>query len=158
MTERTVIHSTFVIERHYPASPEKVFTAFSDPARKRHWFAEGEGFAVDEFEMDFRVGGTERSRFRFQGNGPLPEGTPMGNDTTFHDIVPNQRIVLAYTMTVGDNRISTSLATFEFLPAQNGTDLIFTEQAAFFEGADNAEIREAGWRQLFDQLAKALAQ
>ena len=157
MSERTVTHSTFVIERHYPVSPEKVFAGFSDPARKRRWFAEGEGFAVDEFEMDFRVGGSEYSRFRFQGGGPLPEGTPMGNDTTYHDIVPNQRIVLAYTMTVGGNRISASLATFEFLPADNGTDLVFTEQAAFFEGADGAEMREGGWRQLLEQLAKALA-
>lgn len=157
MTERTVTHSSFVIERHYPAPPEKVFAGFSDPAKKRRWFAEGEGFAVDEFEMDFRVGGSERSRFRFQGGGPLPEGTPMGNDTSYHDIVPNRRIVLAYTMTVGGNRISTSLATFEFLPAGSGTDLIFTEQAAFFEGADGAEIREKGWRELLEQLAKALA-
>jgi uncharacterized protein YndB with AHSA1/START domain len=157
MTERTVTHSSFVIERHYPAAPEKVFAGFSDPAKKRRWFAEGEGFAVDEFEMDFRVGGGERSRFRFQGGGPLPEGTPMGNDTSYHDIVPNRRIVLAYTMTVGGNRISTSLATFEFLPAGNGTDLIFTEQAAFFEGADGAEIREKGWRELLEQLAKELA-
>jgi hypothetical protein len=26
------------------------------PARKRRWFAESEGFAVDSFEMDFRLG------------------------------------------------------------------------------------------------------
>ena len=40
----TVNHSTFVIERTYPASPQQVFRAFSDPGRKRRWFAEGEGF------------------------------------------------------------------------------------------------------------------
>jgi len=31
---RTVVHDTFVIERKYPASPARVFTAFADPAAK----------------------------------------------------------------------------------------------------------------------------
>lgn len=157
MKQRSVIHSTFSIERSYPASPERVFNAFADPAKKRRWFAEGEGFMVDAFEMDFRVGGFERARFRFTGNAPIAAGTPMGNDTNYHDIVPNSRIVLAYTMSVGDKRISTSLATFEFLPTGKGTELIFTEQAAFFEGADGAKERQQGWGQLFDHLASELA-
>jgi len=34
MKERSVIHSTFVIERGYPVPPERVYAAFSDPAKK----------------------------------------------------------------------------------------------------------------------------
>ena len=37
----------------------------------------------------------------------------MRNDTTYQDIVPEERIVLAYTMAVGGRRISASLATVE---------------------------------------------
>jgi uncharacterized protein YndB with AHSA1/START domain len=70
--------------------------------------------------------------------------------------VPNRRIVIAYTMTIGDQRVSASLATFEFLPAEKGANLVFTEQAAFFEGADGPQMREEGWRKLLDQLAKEL--
>ena len=66
--------------------------------------------------------------------------------------MPNRRIVIAYTMSLGDRRFSASLATFEFLPTQKGTDLVFTEQAAFFEGADGPEMREAGWIKLLDEL------
>jgi uncharacterized protein YndB with AHSA1/START domain len=157
MKDRSVTHSTFVIERHYPAAPERVFTAFADPAKKRRWFAEGEGFVLDKFEMDFRVGGCEYSRFRFTAGKPLEEGTPCANDTVYMDIVPDRRIVIAYTMTVGGKRISSSQSTFELLPSDQGTDLIFTEQAVFFEGADGPEVREGGWRQLFEQLAKELA-
>jgi hypothetical protein len=44
----------------------------------------------------------------------------------------------------------------EFEPAKDGTNLIFTEQAAFFPGADGARIREEGWRELLGQLAVEL--
>ena len=155
MEERSVTHSTFVIERSYPTTPERVFAAFADPAKKRRWFREDSGLEVEEFEMDFRVGGIERSRFRSKEGTPL-KGAAVTNDTTYQDIVPNRRIVIAYTMTIGDQRISASLATFEFLPAKNGANLVFTEQAAFFEGADGPQMREEGWRKLLDQLAKEL--
>jgi uncharacterized protein YndB with AHSA1/START domain len=156
MTDRIVSHSTFVIERTYPAAPQQVFRAFSDPARKRRWFAEGEGFEVESFEMDFRVGGFERSRFRFKEGSPVHPGTPCANDTVFLDIINNERIVLAYTMTVGGNRISASQSTFELLADGTGTKLVFTEQAAFFANADGPQIREQGWRALLDQLAREL--
>ena len=40
MTERSVVHSTFVIERLYPAAPSRVFFALSNPAAKRRWFVD----------------------------------------------------------------------------------------------------------------------
>jgi uncharacterized protein YndB with AHSA1/START domain len=152
----TVAHSTFVIERKYPAAPQQVFRALSDPSRKRRWFAEGEGFEVDSFEMDFRVGGFERARFRFKPGTPVPPGTPCANDTVYLDIINNERIVIAYTMTVGGNRMSSSQSTFELVPDGTGTRLVFTEQAAFFANADGPQMREQGWRALLEQLAKEL--
>jgi uncharacterized protein YndB with AHSA1/START domain len=71
--------------------------------------------------------------------------------------VPNRRIVLAYTVTLGAERISSSLATFELLPTEKGTDLIFTEQGAYFEGADGPQIRETGWKHLFQFLEDYLS-
>ena len=146
----SVVHSTFSIERTYPSPPSRVFAAFSNQGTKRRWFAEGEGWEVDEFTLDFRVGGREVSRFRFKG------GAPMGNDTIYLDIVPERRIVLAYTMTVGDKRISVSLTTVEIAPSGDGARLVYTEQGAFFDGADKPAGREAGCRHLLERLGEEL--
>lgn len=156
MSEPAVVHSTFVIERTYPASRERVFAAFADPVKKRRWFAEGAGFEVDRFEMDFKVGGIERARFRFKSGTPIEPGTPCANDTYYLDIVPNHRIVVAYNMSVGEKRISASLGTTEIFPAGQASKVIYTEQAAFFEGADGPVQRESGWQQLFARLADEL--
>lgn len=150
MKERSVTHATFTIERSYPTKPQRVFAAWSDPAKKRRWFVEEEAAGVEIFEMDFRVGGNERVRFRAK-NGML-----FTNETVYRDIVANQRIVMAYNMSVGEQRISSSQATMEFLPAEQATKLIFTEQSAFFEGSDGPQIREAGWRELLERLAREL--
>jgi uncharacterized protein YndB with AHSA1/START domain len=150
-----VTHSTFTVERSYPSPKERVFAAFADPVKKRRWFAEGQRGHIEELTMDFLVGGRERTRSRLAEDSPFP-GTALTNNTICLDIVPNDRIVMAYTMTLGETRISSSQATVEFLPAKAGTNLIFTEQAAFFPGADGARIREEGWRELFEQLAVEL--
>jgi uncharacterized protein YndB with AHSA1/START domain len=150
MKEKTVVHATYEIERSYPVPPQRVFAAFADPAKKLPWFREEGKSQTLKFDMDFRVGGREHSQFRV-------ESSPIGdviftNDTVYQDIVPNSRIVIAYTMAMGERRISASLATFEMLPEGTGTKLVFTEQGAFFEGSDGPKMREDGWRLLLERL------
>jgi uncharacterized protein YndB with AHSA1/START domain len=150
MTQRTVVHDTIVTERNYDASPNRVFAAWRDPATKREWFAEGEGWRVEEYGLDFRVGGREHGLFR------RAEGPDTRNETVYLDIVPDRRIVMAYTMAVDDAIISASLGTVEFETVGAGTRLIYTEQGAFFDGTDGPSSREHGWRALLESLAVAL--
>ena len=153
-TDRSITHATYVIERHYPTSVERTFAAFADAEQKRRWFMGSRG---GEFQMDFRVGGREVSRSVI-GGGPL-EGTQLTNETVYQDIVPNERIVFAYTMTLGNHRMSASLATVQLRPGAGGTGtaLVFTDQGAYFEQSDGQKMRESGWTQLLDSLGKALA-
>jgi uncharacterized protein YndB with AHSA1/START domain len=152
MPQRTVTHATFSVERFFDFSPAEVFAAYTDPAARRRWFVEGEGWDVETCNLDFRQGATEHSTFRFRG-GPL-----IRNDTTYLDIVQDKRFVFAYTMVVGDERISASLGTVELIPEGKGTRHVFTEQGAYLDGHDNVAGREEGSRQLFEALARELGE
>lgn len=155
--QRSVTHSSFTIERTYPQPPARVFEAFSDPATKRRWFAEGEGFAVDSYELDFRVGGREVSRFGVAN--PAFSSEEIRNDTVFFDIVPDERIVFGYSMANKGVPFSASLVTVEFEAAPDGagTRLTFTEQVAFFEGSDGVDMRREGTGLLLDSLGRELS-
>ena len=77
MSERSIEHGTFVVERVYDASPNRVFAAWSDPQAKARWYNGSEG----DYELDFRVGGWERR------SGMLPDGREYAFEALYRDIV-----------------------------------------------------------------------
>jgi uncharacterized protein YndB with AHSA1/START domain len=155
MTSSPVVHDTFVLDRTYPASAERVFAYLSDPAKKRRWYADG-GHQVDLFELDFQEGGAERTSYRLGDTTPFP-GLVMANEGRFEDIVPNVRIVISTSMMFGGRRISTSLITFDLSGDGEETKVVLTHQACFYEGADGPLMRKGGWVALLDRLGQAMA-
>src|SRR5687767_8047071 len=136
MTERSVTHATFVIERTYDASPARVFAAFAEPMAKARWFVGPEEWESSDHQLDFRVGGREHV-----SGGPA--GGPVHSyDAVYQDIVPHERIVSTYDMHLDDHRISVSLATVELKGEGDRTRLVYTEQGAFLDGYDDASSRE----------------
>ena len=149
MSERSVNHATFVIERTYAASPATVFAAWADPETKARWFG-GSDEANGEYELDFRIGGRELSR------GDAPDGEVYTYEARYHDIVPDERIVYVYDMHRDKARISVSLTTVDLKAEDAGTRLIYTEQGAYLDGEDKPEYREQGTGSLLDALGAEL--
>jgi uncharacterized protein YndB with AHSA1/START domain len=155
--ETLTVHDTFVLERSYAATPARVFSFFADPVRKRRWYAEGHGHEIETFDMVFEIGGVERSRYRMGPSTPLP-GAILASDGAIQDIAPDRRVVIASTMSLGDQRISSSLLTIELVADGAGTKLTCTHQGVFYAGADGPQMRKGGWSLLLDKLGKALAE
>ena len=146
--ERSVVHSTFTVERVYDATPARVFAAWSDPVAKARWFGPPDGSA-DGHEMDFRPGGRER----------LVVSSPDATwtfESRYEEIVPDERIVHSYVMDRDELRVSASIATIQLFAEGDGTRLVLTEQGAFLDGQDTPAAREHGTRELLEVLAGAL--
>lgn len=148
MTERSIHHASFTLERRYEASPAQVFAAWADSEAKRRWFVDADGadWEALDYGLDFRVGGREHGEFRHKRK------TVHGNETVYLDIVEERRIAFAYTMSLDGAITSASLGTVELVPDGKGTQLTYTEQGAFFDGLDKVEYREQGWGALLAAL------
>ena len=134
----TAEHATFVIDRTLAASVERVFAAWANPEKKRRWFACHADWRTVAYELDFRVGGSERNVV------VPPDGVPHVMSAHYFDIVPGERIVYAYDMHVGDARISVSLVTVEFAARAGKTRMTFTEQVVILDGLGDVADRRAG--------------
>lgn len=150
-TDSTVAHATFVVERTFDASLDRVWDAFAVPEQHAQWFGAEDNFTATEESEDFRVGG-----------GAVQDGQWHGGPTsryvgTYTDIVDQQRIVSTYDMWVAGEHLSTSVTTTEFAAVDGGTRVTYTEHGVFLDGKDDGSQREGGFAGIFDALAAYLA-
>ncbi|GAB3609414.1 MULTISPECIES: SRPBCC family protein [Humibacter] len=152
MSERYVTHDTMVLERTYPADPQKVFHAWTDARAKRAWFLgeADEDASSTQYELDFRVDGREFCR------SGAPDGAVYTYVARYDDIVPDERIVYTNFMLRGETRISVSLTTVEFHQSGSGTKLVLTEHGVYLDGEDQPEYRTQGIEHQLDALGAAL--
>jgi uncharacterized protein YndB with AHSA1/START domain len=150
---RSTVHAVFTVGRTYDSPVSRVFRAFSDVTAKSRWFGGEESrWQLIERQMDFRVGGRERVKGRWDG------GVVSTFDAVYHDIIPDERIIYTYEMHLDARKISVSLATIELkaLDAER-TRLRITEQGVFLDGFEDAGSREQGTNFLLDRLGTSLA-
>ena len=156
ITQQSVKHASFTIERTFKAPPKRVFAAWATADAKAKWFGAPPSEVVEEIrEFNFREGGSDRLRGRWNS------GRISDFRNTYWEIIPDKRIVYAYEMVMNDSiRMSVSLATIEFAPSGSGTRMTLTEQGAFLEpfdpNGDDAGSREHGTNWLVDKLAAFL--
>lgn len=143
-------HATFCVERVYDAAQARVFHAFTDPDARMRWFFMTDSWSLhDHSGGELGVGKSESSRFSPPGADVI-----ITNDSIYLDVVPNERLIFAYAMTLGGEPLSSSLSTVEFRPEGKGTRLIFTEQGVYLDG--NVAGRIEGTEGLLVRLGEEL--
>ncbi len=147
MSEQSVVHHTFSLQRSYDTSPAQVFAAWSDPEVKRRWFAG----SVDYYELDFRLGGREIVRTR------MDSGRAITFEAVLRDIVPERRIVWTSTMSMDDVLATLAIMAVELEPQGGGTQLAVTEQDTFLDGHEQPSWREEGTGSWLDKLGAELS-
>ena len=146
MTEHSVKHSTFSLERTYSVSPAKVFGAWADRETKARWFAANDA----DYTLDFRVGGAEAA------HGRTADGAEIVAESVYRDIRTDERIVYT-TLLYGRGALATvSVTTVEFVPDGSGTKLVLTEQDTFLDNREQPEWREQGTGDWLDALGREL--
>lgn len=146
----SVDHHDFTITRTYPYTPSQVFDAWADPQKKALWFGDSPDFTDRVFSHDFRVGGRDHDAATHKG------GVRSFFDSEYTNIVPNERIVYTYSMSLDDRPLSTSVTCVTFEPVEGGTLMTFTEHGVHLDGIDNGEMREAGTVEIIKGLDRAL--
>jgi uncharacterized protein YndB with AHSA1/START domain len=149
ITNRSVEHGTFALERVYPVPRDRVFAAWADKEQKAKWFGDPDNRGATRWDFDFREGGRE-----------IESGEYMGEIHTFDaiylDIVENERITWSYNMYVGGVKLSSSLTVVELTTVKDGTKLTFTETGAYFDGHEKPSLREEGSGWNLDALGNSL--
>jgi uncharacterized protein YndB with AHSA1/START domain len=147
MTERSINHATFTLERTYPVQVHRVFHAWADPGMKARWFAPDSA----RYEMDFRPEGIERNRVDLQGK-------EITWESLYREIVPDQRIVYTSVLSEDGTVMTVSLTTVEFTQAGPGTSLVLTETGAYLDGREQPAWREEGTGDWLDALGRHLTE
>lgn len=150
MSFHYAVPSRIDLERHYNASPERVFAAWSSPDALLRWGAPGEGWSVEIESFRFEVGGGQMTRF-----SPDSEEFFV-NRNCYHDIVPAARIVSSGSMARGAHTLFAGVLTVELEPAGSGCMLRLIEQGVFLDGRDQPENHERGWLSMLEKLAQEL--
>jgi uncharacterized protein YndB with AHSA1/START domain len=148
MTEHSVKHSTFTLERTYSAPLSRVFAAWADRHTKARWFAADDA----AYTLDFRVGGAEAA------HGRTDDGAEIVAESIYRDIRTDERIVYT-TLLYGRGVLSTvSVTTVEFVPDGTGTHLVLTEQGTFLDDQEQPQWRQQGTGSWLDALGRELGQ
>lgn len=150
MSDRTITHANFEIERVFRAAPERAFAAFSTAEAKDAWRILPDDWRPVKHDLVFQIGGHESF------HAGSAEGPTHAYDAVYSDIVENSRIVYYYETHMDATLLSASLATIELWPDGEGTHLILNECGAFLDGYDDPLWREAGANDWLDSLGMLL--
>jgi len=141
----TTVKPSLTIKRRFNASPAKVFAAWTDPEKVKHWMGPGE-VKVLVTECDPRKGG--RYRWLMQA----PDGEQHDVSGVYREFIPNEKLVFTWAWKTTPER--ESLVTLTFKPDGDGTLFTMLHEQFFDETARDSHNK--GWTGAIDKLEKYL--
>ena len=149
MAVQSAVKPSLTLKRRFKAPPAKVFAAFTDPEKVKHWMGPGEMKAV-RAESEVRVGG----RYRWVMQSPAGGIHDVGG--VYREIVPNEKLVFTWAWKAEPpDTPHESLVTVLFKADGGGTLLTLIHENLFDEDSRNGH--EKGWIGAFDKLEKYVA-
>jgi uncharacterized protein YndB with AHSA1/START domain len=141
-----LLRPSLTIKRRFNASPEKIYAAWTDPAKLSKWFGCA-GATVIDASLDVRVGGSYTITVRKE-NGEEPR---VGG--VYRDVIPNRKLVFTWAP---DWRLQAeSLVTVLITPADSGSYLTLIHEK--FVDEETRDATESGWDSCLDRLDAYLA-
>lgn len=126
---------SLTLKRHYRASPERVFAAWTMPEHLARWMAPRDDFAPTLAEVDLRPGG----RYRFAMSAPNGDKPTVGG--AFEEIIPGKKLVFTWAWEHTPDRVSVITVTLD--AKDGGTELTLHQERL---ADDDARSRhERGW-------------
>jgi uncharacterized protein YndB with AHSA1/START domain len=136
---------SLTLKRRLNATPAKVFAAWTDPDKLKHWFLPPQAQSLLA-ESDPRVGG----RYHILVRSADGEEHDVGG--TFREVVPDEKLVFTWAWRSTPER--ESLVTLTLNPDGDGTLLTLTHEQFFDEAARDRHQR--GWGMMLDNLTQTL--
>ncbi len=156
----------FEISRLYDAPREKVWQAWTEPERLKHWWGP-RGFSVHTCKVDLRPGGT------FLYGMKAPDGSEMWGKFVYRQIKPQEKLVFIVSFSDAQGGVTRHpwspgwpqyiLSTVEFSAVDGKTKVSIrwipheateAERRTFEEGRPSMQ---QGWGGTLDQLEAYLA-
>lgn len=135
---------SLLLIRSYQASPEKVWSAWTDPQALKAWFRPENMLATPVAEVDVRVGGSFRILMKD------PSGEEYEVSGVYRELVPHKKLVFTWAWKGTPDR--ESLVTVTLRPSGSGTELELKHEQFFdIEARDS---HEEGWTGALNMLER----
>jgi len=135
--------------RQFAAPLEAVFEAISTPAGITAWWGPDAG-PVLHAEMDLRVGGLYRARFR------MLDGTEHECNGRFLEVSPPDRLVMTWRWAGGREAEGESRVQISLRASEGGTELTFTH-SLLPDDEKTAAGHKDGWTGSLEKLQRHLS-
>ena len=139
---------TLTLRKLVKASPERVFSAWTEPRRIIKWWGPKHVDCIDA-SLELSVGG------RYRIANKLPDGSILWIDGAYEEITPPERLVFSWIVEGLSPHPEKVIVEFQARNAGRATEVVVTHER--MPDAETRESHEIGWIGSLEGLADYLA-